>query len=71
MSELRELWEQDGFENAVTYIQSGNVVFTSKVAVPGARRTLEAALSKKMGKRVDVLLRTPPELDAIAAARNS
>ena len=65
MSELRELCEQAGFENVVTYIQSGNVVFRSKVAAPEAKRALEAALSKKMGKHVDVLLRTPAELDAI------
>ncbi len=30
MADLRELYKSLGFENIVTYIQSGNVIFESK-----------------------------------------
>jgi uncharacterized protein (DUF1697 family) len=65
MSELRTLCEEAGFANVTTYIQSGNVVFTSTLTAGKVRQTLEAALRKKMGKSVGVLLRTPGELEAI------
>lgn len=65
MSELRELCEDAGFANVTTYIQSGNVVFASKLTVAKVRQKLETALRKKMGKPVGVLLRTPAELEAI------
>ena len=65
MSDLRELCEQAGFRNVATYIQSGNVVFTSSLTAGKAKQTLEAALHKKMGRPVGVLLRTPQEIDAI------
>lgn len=65
MSELRALCEDAGFERVTTYIQSGNVVFSSRL--PGARvqQKLEAALAAKLGKAVGVHLRTPFELAAI------
>ncbi len=65
MSELRALCEAAGCANVTTYIQSGNVVFTSRLAGVRVKKNLEAALSKKMGKRVVVLVRTPADLDAI------
>lgn len=65
MSELRELCEDAGFENVTTYIQSGNLVLTSKLAAAKVKQKLEAALRQKMGKPVGVFLRTPTELEAI------
>ncbi len=52
MNELRELCEENGFENVTTYIQSGNVVFTSVLSAVEVKYSLEAALEKKMGKPV-------------------
>lgn len=65
MSDLRGLCEDAGFEDVVTYIQSGNVVFRSKLGVAKAQQKLEQALAAKMGKAVGVHLRTPAELAAI------
>jgi uncharacterized protein (DUF1697 family) len=65
MSELRELCEHAGFANVTTYIQSGNVVFTSELAAAKVRQKLETALRTKMGKPVGVLLRTPAQLETI------
>jgi len=59
------LCEGADFRNVTTYIQSGNVVFTSKLEAAMAKQKLEAALRRKMGKPVGVHVRTPAELEAI------
>jgi uncharacterized protein (DUF1697 family) len=65
MRELAELCQDTGFRNVKTYIQSGNVVFTSKLTAPDVKRKLEAALKKKMGKPVGVHVRTPAEIESV------
>jgi uncharacterized protein (DUF1697 family) len=65
MTELRDLCEGAGFESVRTYIQSGNVVFTSKLGRAKVREKLERALHKSMGKPVGVHLRTPAELEDV------
>jgi uncharacterized protein (DUF1697 family) len=65
MSDLKVLCEKCGFGDVKTYIQSGNVVFTSKLGEPKARAALERELEAKMGKPVGVHLRTPAELATI------
>jgi uncharacterized protein (DUF1697 family) len=67
MTDLRALCEGCGFTDVATYIQSGNVVFRSKLGIAAAKKALEAALAKKMGKPYGVLLRTAAELAQIAA----
>ena len=62
MADLRQLCEDCGFKNVATYIQSGNVVFRSKLSEAGAKQTLERALAKKMGKPFGVLVRTGSDL---------
>lgn len=69
MSELRDLCSRIGFSDVATYIQSGNVVFTSAFTAPKVKEKLEAALRKKMGKPVGVHVRTSKELEA-ALKRN-
>jgi uncharacterized protein (DUF1697 family) len=65
MAELRALCETAGFRDVTTYIQSGNVLFRSKLARHRVREKLESALADKLGKPVGVLLRTPEELRSI------
>ena len=65
MKELRELCEAAGFDRVATYIQSGNVVFSSRRGAAAVQRLLEEALAAKMGKPVGVHLRTPDELASI------
>lgn len=67
MAELRALCEGCGFKDVSTYIQSGNVVFRSKLAESGVKRTLEQALARKMGKPFGALIRTGAELEAVLA----
>ena len=68
MADLRALCEKAGFINVRTYIQSGNVVFSSKLSASNARVTLEAALAKRLAKATQVLIRTADELEAVIAA---
>ena len=65
MSELRELCSNCGFAEVTTYIQSGNVVFSSRLAKNDVKLKLASALRVRMGKPVGVHVRTPAELDAI------
>lgn len=67
MSELRRLCEDAGFEDVATWIQSGNVVFSSGLPPAKVRQKLETALEKKMGQPVGVHLRTPAALESIVA----
>src|SRR5688572_9957014 len=69
MTELRQLCEKASFANVTTYIQSGNVVFSTRLGEARVQRLLESALANRMGKPVGVHLRTPAEL-ADVIARN-
>jgi uncharacterized protein (DUF1697 family) len=69
MAELKPALESLGLEDVVTYIQSGNVVFTSsKRSARAVAADVERQIGKVFGIDVAVLLRTPPQLKKIAAA---
>jgi uncharacterized protein (DUF1697 family) len=65
MSRLREICEELGFADPVTYIQSGNVVFRTGGGEAAVQRGLERALAGELGKPVGVHLRTAGELAAV------
>ncbi len=67
MAELRELAAGLGFENPRTYIQSGNLVFESRLGAAKVKQSLEAALTKRMGKPCAVILRSATELETVVA----
>ncbi len=50
MADLRHLCQELGFENVTTYIQSGNVVFSTKLSKAKAQQSLAEALEDKLGK---------------------
>ncbi|HLX77399.1 MAG TPA: DUF1697 domain-containing protein, partial [Acidimicrobiales bacterium] len=53
-------------DDVQTYIQSGNVVFSSKRALGASfTKAIEEAITEKSGLRVDVLIRTRKELSEI------
>jgi uncharacterized protein (DUF1697 family) len=68
MKELASLSGGLGFGNVRTYIQSGNVLFDSKLSEPKAKKLLEDSLEKRMGKKISVMVRTHAELEQILAA---
>jgi uncharacterized protein (DUF1697 family) len=68
MDELKDLHESLGLKDVVTYIQSGNVVFTSDDADPAhLPRHIEDGFAKKFGFHVKVMVRTSAELRDIIA----
>lgn len=69
MEELKALYEAQGFENVVTYIQSGNVIFDSELRnVQQLITIIEQSIEKRFAFQVPVQLRTHTELKAIIAA---
>lgn len=67
MTVLREVYESLDYTNVRTYIQSGNVVFTTKERSPSAVASgIEGALRRATKLDVRVLLRTGDEMHAIA-----
>lgn len=68
MTDLRALCERIGFRDVRTYIQSGNVVFSSRTAAARTKADLETALAKKLGKHHTVVVRSLPELEAVERA---
>ncbi|HEY3704021.1 MAG TPA: DUF1697 domain-containing protein [Terracidiphilus sp.] len=68
MKDLTALCEALGFADVRTYIQSGNVLFESKLQEARTKKLLEDALEKRMGKKISVMVRTGAELDQILAA---
>jgi uncharacterized protein (DUF1697 family) len=66
MADLRESFDALGYEDVRTYIQTGNVLFTtsskSEKAVVAA---IEAQLASDFGDSPAVLLRTIPELQRV------
>ena len=68
MKELAALCSALGFQAIRTYIQSGNVVFASGVAEKDIRACLEKALAARMGKKIDVMVRTAAEMRLILSS---
>ena len=67
MVDLKACFEAQGLREVVTYIQSGNVVFSATARAAEIGRRLEAALVATFDCRTSVMLRTQKELEAIVA----
>jgi uncharacterized protein (DUF1697 family) len=69
MSELKSLHQALGFKDVVTYIQSGNVVFSSDATNPAQlARQIEESFAQKFGFQSQVMVRTSAELQEIIAS---
>ncbi len=68
MSDLRDLYVARGLRDVVTYIQSGNIVFSSESSDSMALQSeLEAAFATRFGFAGDTVVRDAAELAAIIA----
>lgn len=65
MADLRQICLDAGCANVVTYIASGNVVFTSDQSRQKVSAQLSERLEEYAGKPIDVFLRTAAELRRI------
>jgi uncharacterized protein (DUF1697 family) len=66
MADLRELMTDLGYEDVRTVLASGNAVFTG--TRKGAREKLEQGIQERFGMKVDVVVKTMAELQAIVDA---
>jgi uncharacterized protein (DUF1697 family) len=67
MGRLRELLAGLGYEDVRTYLQSGNVVLTSRASPERLQRQLEQQIAKELGLETRVLVRTRDELADVIA----
>jgi uncharacterized protein (DUF1697 family) len=66
MADLRALYEELGHHDVVTYLQSGNVISRSTARRAAAvERAVSTAISVAFGMDVDVLVRTPKQMQAV------
>jgi uncharacterized protein (DUF1697 family) len=68
MTTVRAVFDAGGATDVVTYIQSGNVVFSHPArSLTTLGRNLEGALTREAGFPVPVMLRTGAEMAAVVA----
>ena len=69
MADLKACFEAEGLENVSTYIQSGNVLFTSRER-SAAKMTarLEQTLASRFNYKASLLLRTRAQMQEIVAS---
>ena len=68
MKVLASLCTGIGLTEVRTYIQSGNVVFSSALSKADVRARIEKALEQATGKRIDVIVRMGAELGSMVDA---
>ena len=70
MDDLVKMFTAIGFKDAVTYIQSGNVIFTGdqSVKVEQLEKKIEGAINKKWGYDVATMVRTREDTVKIISA---
>lgn len=68
MAELKTAIESAGFENVVTYINSGNIAFDSKKTAESALvRKLASLIESGFGKDIPVMVREQKAIESIIA----
>jgi len=66
MSDLKAAFEECGFENVATYINSGNFAFdTKKTGEEKLVQRIEDCVEARFGKRVDVMVRPQSDIERI------
>src|SRR5919205_853511 len=65
MPALREALTEAGFDDVRTYLQSGNVVLSSRAAPTTVARKCEATIAERFGLEIAVVVRTRDELAAV------
>lgn len=68
MADLRLLLEGIGLYDVVTYLNSGNVVFSSELGAADLASLLEGEFERTFGARVPTLVKTSEEVISIARA---
>ena len=56
MKELKNLLEEIGLTDVLTYLNSGNVVFSSTVPLPELQQSIQLSLERRFGEHIPILL---------------
>lgn len=67
MADLRRVASELGYDDVATYINSGNLVFTSPKRRSIVERELAAGIAEELGRSVDLAVRSRAELASILA----
>ncbi|MEO1056516.1 MAG: DUF1697 domain-containing protein [Actinomycetota bacterium] len=67
MTDLCVVFEAVGFDGVQTYIQSGNVVFTTDSALGSLEQSIEAALVAQLDTSVKVVVRSRRQMHSVVA----
>ena len=67
MPELRAALEDAGFDDVKTYVQSGNVVLSSRASSKTVAQKVGTIIADRFGLEVDVVVRTKDELAKVVA----
>jgi uncharacterized protein (DUF1697 family) len=67
MADLRDAFEAEGYSNATTYIQSGNVLFETDAARGSLEKELEAMLQRRLGVELVVVVRSHSQVRNLVA----
>ncbi|MGI9092910.1 MAG: DUF1697 domain-containing protein [Mycobacteriales bacterium] len=65
MADLRALVEGLGYDDARTYLQSGNVVFTARPKPATTAKAIREAIEAELGLSVPVVVRTAAEIATV------
>ena len=66
MTELKSLFEKMDFQNVGTYIQSGNIIFSSKeISAKSLESKISLGIKKKFGFDVQTIIITPKEINDV------
>jgi uncharacterized protein (DUF1697 family) len=68
MPALREALEEAGFEDVQTYVQSGNVVLSSRASADAVGTKVRQAIADGFGLDIEVVVRSGADLNRIAKA---
>lgn len=68
MADLRAAFVAGGLDDAVTHIQTGNVLFGATEAAPLVKRRVEALIADHFGLSITAVIRTAAQLADIAAS---
>jgi uncharacterized protein (DUF1697 family) len=67
MPELRAALEEAGYRDVVTYVQSGNVVLSSRGGADRVARDVSGVIRRRFGHDITVLVRSREEMAAVVA----
>lgn len=67
MADLKAAFVTNGFVDATTHIQTGNVIFTSKLAESKVKSAVEALITEHLALSITAIVRSAKEMTAVIA----